>query len=54
LQTLGTDGRQYGVGVPNGEVARTPEEAEAIAKKIGTVQDLTLGLGHLLTGDRRR
>lgn len=26
---------QYGIGVPNGEVARTPEEAEAIAKKIG-------------------
>ena len=28
---------QYGVGVPNGEVARTPEEAEAVAKKIGMV-----------------
>ncbi|KEF59084.1 succinyl-CoA ligase [GDP-forming] subunit beta, mitochondrial [Exophiala aquamarina CBS 119918] len=27
--------KTYGVGVPNGEVARTPEEAEAIAKKIG-------------------
>ena len=26
---------QYGIGVPNGEVAKTPEEAEAIAKKIG-------------------
>jgi succinyl-CoA synthetase beta subunit len=26
---------QYGIGVPAGEVAKTPEEAEAIAKKIG-------------------
>jgi hypothetical protein len=26
---------QYGVGVPNGEVARTPDEAEAVAKNIG-------------------
>jgi succinyl-CoA synthetase beta subunit len=27
--------KSYGIGVPNGEVAKTPEEAEAIAKKIG-------------------
>ncbi|KIV90392.1 hypothetical protein PV10_07701 [Exophiala mesophila] len=27
--------KTYGIGVPNGEVAKTPEEAEAIAKKIG-------------------
>ena len=26
---------QYGVGVPKGEVARTADEAEAIANKIG-------------------
>ncbi|KAL8745687.1 MAG: hypothetical protein Q9184_007841, partial [Pyrenodesmia sp. 2 TL-2023] len=28
--------KSYGVGVPNGEVARSAAEAEAIAKKIGT------------------
>ncbi|KAL1975719.1 hypothetical protein VTN31DRAFT_4111 [Thermomyces dupontii] len=27
--------KSYGVGVPKGEVARTPEEAEAVAKRIG-------------------
>jgi succinyl-CoA synthetase beta subunit len=27
--------KSYGIGVPNGEVAKTPEEAEAIAKQIG-------------------
>ena len=27
--------QQYGIGVPNGEVAKTAEEAEAIAKQIG-------------------
>ncbi|KAJ9609597.1 succinate--CoA ligase beta chain [Cladophialophora chaetospira] len=27
--------KSYGIGVPDGEVAKTPEEAEAIAKKIG-------------------
>jgi succinyl-CoA synthetase beta subunit len=26
---------QYGIGVPNGEVAKSAAEAEAIAKKIG-------------------
>jgi succinyl-CoA synthetase beta subunit len=30
-----TDAPQYGIGVPNGEVAKTAEEAEAIAKKLG-------------------
>lgn len=27
--------KSYGIGVPNGEVARTPKEAEEVAKKIG-------------------
>ncbi|KAJ4536203.1 succinate--CoA ligase beta chain [Exophiala dermatitidis] len=27
--------KSYGIGVPDGEVAKTPEEAEAVAKKIG-------------------
>jgi acyl-CoA synthetase (NDP forming) len=27
--------KSYGIGVPAGEVAKTPEEAEAIAKRIG-------------------
>ncbi|KAJ5605036.1 succinyl-CoA synthetase beta subunit [Penicillium lagena] len=27
--------KSYGVGVPKGEVARTPEEAEAVARSIG-------------------
>jgi hypothetical protein len=30
-----SDVLQYGVGVPNGDVAKTPPEAEAITKKIG-------------------
>lgn len=27
--------KTYGIGVPKGDVARTPAEAEAVAKKIG-------------------
>lgn len=30
--------KSYGIGVPNGEVAKTAEEAEVIAKKIGRAQ----------------
>ena len=32
---LDTNESQYGIGVPKGDVARTPAEAEAIAQKIG-------------------
>jgi len=32
---LESDKIQYGIGVPYGEVAKTAEEAEVIAKKIG-------------------
>lgn len=35
LPYLSTYGQQYGIGVPNGEVARSGAEAEIIAKKIG-------------------
>jgi hypothetical protein len=31
----GPDFQQYGIGVPDGEVAKTAQEAETIAKKIG-------------------
>ena len=27
---------QYGIGVPPGKVAKTPEEAEAVAKQLST------------------
>ena len=32
------DRSKYGIGVPAGEVAKTPEEAESIAKRIGMSQ----------------
>jgi succinyl-CoA synthetase beta subunit len=28
---------QYGIGVPPGKVAKTPEEAEAVAKQLSTI-----------------
>jgi len=32
---MGLTAFQYGIGVPKGEVARSPQEAEAVAKSIG-------------------
>jgi acyl-CoA synthetase (NDP forming) len=43
---------QYGIGVPNGEVAKTPEEAEAIAKKIGKICLQSRTRRHLLIAIR--
>lgn len=43
---------QYGIGVPNGEVAKTAEEAEAIAKKIGIIYSRKKCCGTTLTSGR--
>ena len=45
---------QYGIGVPNGEVAKTAEEAEAIAKKIGMKYTCAERYVLVLTIDRWR
>ena len=37
-KTGGLTESKYGIGVPAGEVAKTPEEAESIAKRIGMPQ----------------
>ena len=36
---------QYGIGVPGGEVAKTPEEAESIAKRLGMHSSYTTESG---------
>lgn len=39
-ERMKTDYQQYGIGVPKGEVAKTPEEAEAIAKRLGMTETI--------------
>lgn len=41
-----TYGQQYGIGVPNGEVARSGAEAETVAKKIGALFFIFLEIGY--------
>ena len=41
--------RQYGVGVPKGEVARSAAEAEKIAKEIGTRMPNIIPAGQIET-----
>jgi len=43
---------QYDIGTPFGKVARTPEEAEAIAKELGTMR--MFGIRRLLLIHFRR
>lgn len=47
MTTISNKHRQYGVGVPKGHVARTADEAEAVAKSIGIylVQNRRIILG---------
>jgi acyl-CoA synthetase (NDP forming) len=35
LSRIADNQQQYGIGVPKGEVARSAEEAEAVARSIG-------------------
>ena len=35
---------QYGIGVPNGDVARTAQDAETIAKQLGRAPKSSFGM----------